>query len=70
MAPVVIHAVMACYRLWLLAVAHGTARPAAPNGAAPTGKGATPQSEGLVRARGRVCFHTPALALQGSLPVQ
>ena len=24
----------------------------------PTGRGATPQSEGLVRARGRVCFHT------------
>ena len=30
--------------------------------------GATPQAEGLVRARGQVCFHTVALALQGSLP--
>ena len=26
----------------------------------PTGRGATPQSEGLVRARTQVCFHTPA----------
>ena len=30
--------------------------------------GATPQAEGLVRARGRACFHTLAPALQGSLP--
>ena len=59
---------MICYPSWLLAVAHGAARPAAPNGAAPTGMGATPQAEGLVRARGQVCFHTLALALQGSLP--
>ena len=28
--------------------------------AAPTGTGATPQSEGLVRVRTQVCFHTPA----------
>ena len=31
--------------------------------------GATPQAEGLVRAGGWVCFHTPVPALQGSLPV-
>ena len=37
--------------------------------AALTGTGATPQAEGLVRARGWVCFHTPVPALQGSLPV-
>ena len=38
--------------------------------AALTGTGATPQSEGLVRARGPACIHTLAPALQGSLPVQ
>ena len=38
--------------------------------AALTGTGATPQAEGLVRAQGQVCFHTPAPALQGSLPFQ
>ena len=38
--------------------------------AALTGTGATPQAEGLVRARGQVCFHTPPPALLGSLPVQ
>ena len=32
--------------------------------------GATPQAEGLVRARGPACFHTLAPALQGSLPFQ
>ncbi len=37
---------------------------------APTGTGATPRSEGLVRARGRVRFHTRAPALLGSLPIQ
>ncbi len=59
MAPVAIHTVMACYPLCLLAVAHGAARPAAPNGAAPTGKGATPLRDALVRAWGRSCSHTP-----------
>ena len=34
----------------------------------PTGMGATPQAEGLVRTRGPACFHTLAPALQGSLP--
>lgn len=33
-----------------------------------TGLGATPQSEGLVRARGHVCFHTPVPTPLGSLP--
>ena len=37
--------------------------------AAPTGKGATPQAEGLVRARGPACFHTLAPAPSGSLPI-
>ena len=37
--------------------------------AALTGTGATPQSEGLVRVRRQVCFHTPVPALLGSLPV-
>ena len=37
---------------------------------APTGTGATPRPEGLVRARGRVRFHTLAPALLGSLPIQ
>ena len=32
--------------------------------------GATPRPEGLVRARGRVRFHTRAPALLGSLPIQ
>ena len=36
---------------------------------APTGTGATPQSEGLVRAWGQVCFHTLGPALQGVAPV-
>ena len=40
MAPVAIHTVMICYPSRLFAVAHGAARPAAPNGAAPTGMGA------------------------------
>ena len=31
---------------------------------------ATPRPEGLVRARGRVRFHTRAPALLGSLPIQ
>ena len=46
---------------------------AKPAGAARTAlavAGATPQAEGLVRARGTVCFHTLAPALQGSLPFQ
>ena len=30
--------------------------------------GATPQAEGLLRARGQVFFHTLAPALRGSLP--
>ena len=37
--------------------------------AALTGTGATPQAEGLVRARGHACLHTLAPALQGSLPI-
>ena len=45
------------------------ARPAGTAGAAPAVVGATPQAEGLVRAWGWVCFHTPVPALQGSLPV-
>ena len=36
--------------------------------AALTGTGATPQAEGLVRARGPACFHTLAPPLAGSLP--
>ena len=35
-----------------------------------TGTGATPRPEGLVRARGRVRFHTRPPALLGSLPIQ
>ncbi len=35
-------------------------RPASTAGAAPAVVGATPQSEGLVRVRTQVCFHTPA----------
>ena len=56
MAPVAIHTVMACYPLWPLAVAHGPAQPSAPHGPAPTWRGATPQAEGLVRARARRVF--------------
>ena len=44
------------------------ARPAVARRAAQAEMGATPQAEGLVRARGQVCFHTLAPALQGSLP--
>ena len=47
----------------------GTARPAAPNGAAPARKGATPQAEGLPRARGQACFHTLAPRPPGVAPV-
>ena len=43
-------------------------RPASAVRAAPSEAVATPQSEGLVRARTQVCFHTPAPALLGSLP--
>ena len=32
-------------------------------------EGSDPQAEGLLRARGQVCFHTLAPALRGSLPV-
>ena len=66
MAPVAIHTVMACYPLWLLAVAHGAARPAAPNGAA--------GREGSDPARGRpsdgvgACVFSHALPPAGSLP--
>ena len=57
-ASAAIHAGMACYPLWPLAVVHSAAQSAAPNGAARTWRGATPQAEGLVRARGPACFHT------------
>ena len=46
------------------------ARPASAAGAALAVVGATPRPEGLVRARGRVRFHTLAPALLGSLPIQ
>ena len=46
------------------------ARPASAAGAALAVVGATPRPEGLVRARGRVRFHTRAPALLGSLPIQ
>ena len=39
-----------------------TARPPVAGRAAEVVAGATPQSGGLVRARGQVCFHTPAPA--------
>ena len=45
------------------------AQPAVARRAAQAEMGATPQAEGLVRARGRACFHTLAPALRGSLPV-
>ena len=45
------------------------AQPAVARRAAQAEMGATPQAEGLVRARSRVCFHNSAPALQGSLPV-
>ena len=38
--------------------------------AALTGTGATPQSEGLVRARGEVWIHTPPPPAKGSLPAR
>ena len=44
------------------------ARPASAAGAALAVVGATPQAEGLVRARGPACFHTLAPPLGGSLP--
>ena len=46
-----------------------TARPAVARRADEAEMGATPQAEGLLRARGQVCFHTLAPALRGSLPV-
>ena len=45
------------------------ARPDVAGRAATAEMGATPQAEGLLRARGQVCFHTLAPALRGSLPV-
>ena len=71
------------FTFWLSGDSHGTsclsagvvesyasaAKSVSTAGAAPTGTGATPQAEGLVRARGRACFHTLAPALQGSLPI-
>ena len=45
------------------------ARPVVARRADEAEMGATPQAEGLVRAWGWVCFHTPVPALQGSLPV-
>ena len=38
--------------------------------AAPAVAGATPQSEGLVRARGEVWIHTPPPPAKGSLPAR
>ena len=52
-----------------LGVAFVATRSPVPHGAARTWRGATPQAEGLVRARGQVCFHTLAPALRGSFPV-
>ena len=46
------------------------ARPAAARRAAQAEMGATPQAEGLVRARGPARFHTLAPAPSGSLPSQ
>ena len=46
-----------------------SARPVVARRADEADTGATPQAEGLVRARNRVCFHNSAPALQGSLPV-
>ena len=43
-----------------LGVAFVATRSPVPHWAARTWRGATPQSEGLVRARTQVCFHTPA----------
>ena len=48
------------YPVRALGVAVAATRPPVPHWAAPTWRGATPQSEGLVRARTQVCFHTPA----------
>ena len=45
------------------------ARTAGAARAAPAVAGATPQAEGLVRARTQVCFHTPAPRPLGSLPI-
>ena len=53
-----------------LGVAFVATRSPVPHWAARTWMGATPQAEGLLRARGQVCFHTPAPALHGSLPNQ
>ena len=43
-----------------LGVAFVATRSPVPHWAARTWRGATPQAEGLVRARTQVCFHTPA----------
>ena len=47
-------------RVCRIHVAVAATRPPVPHWAAPTWRGATPQSEGLVRVRTQVCFHTPA----------
>ena len=48
-----------------LGVAGAATWPPVPHWAAPTWRGATPQAEGLVRARGRARFHAPAPAPWG-----
>ena len=61
--PVAIHRGVARDLFAVVAFTPGFARSAGAHQGAPTGTGATPQAEGLVRARGQVCFHTLALAL-------
>ena len=57
MAPVAIHIGMTRYPMWPLAVAPGASPDGGANdGAAPTGKGATPRPEGLVRPRDPAYF--------------
>ena len=65
MVPVVMCRSRARYPIVPAAVARGGAHPATANGTARGLMGATPQAEGLVRARGPACFHTLAPAPWG-----
>ena len=68
MTSVAIHRGMAHDSFAVVAVTPDAARSARQTGPHRPEQ-ATPQAEGLVRARGRACFHTLAPALRGSLPV-
>ena len=69
MTPVAIHIDMGRDSFAVVAVTPGSARSAGTHQTRRPERERPPQSEGLVRAWGQVCFHTLAPALQGVAPV-